>query len=648
MSRPAKYAKLADKDDSRSDMHSHQQQQRGSDRAAGTSSPPVVANSGSAIAQSPRLAPGSPPRHHSHAFRQNRSSGGLGSHPPLMSRLSSHFKESLSAMLLPNADSSVLASAPSGVPIDMPHLAMHPDDAHELRAITTMPTAVAGGPGSPLAASLQDISSSGGLGGLAFKMTVKSSAELLAAGSSTSSLNLRPSGGSSDADSPIVRRNGSNASKHSGVKKKLARGASKLRSSMHSSSSVSSKGSVEDSSTTISGPSEVGHHATAEKQGWRAKLNDINPGLPLMLINSLVGCFISLCVKTLSSAPYNYGAFEIVFARSLTLGVVGIIWQICAPWLHFSGAGTVPSWLDLCIGKKGYRGAMLGRSVCGFMSVSLYYMSIRNLSMAEATVLSFTTPIWVGIMARIVLKEKWEAIDAAASVTSLLGVAVIANPSFLDAFSQAAGDMGTAAAVQTALQPSLATPQERFLSIVFGLCSSLCGAGVYIFLRGLKGAMPAIQVSSCFALLSAVFAPAGAWIYNGSPLAVAARVPASVGEFMLLIPLVSFLGLSNQLLLNTALRFETAAKCSVMNFTQVPFSFLVEFLVRGRIPGLSDCIGGGVIVGCVLFVSITKLQKEMKERHAKAAAANPSAKQMMASAKQTVVSAGRRYEKLAQ
>ncbi|KNE65731.1 hypothetical protein AMAG_19201 [Allomyces macrogynus ATCC 38327] len=295
--------------------------------------------------------------------------------------------------------------------------------------------------------------------------------------------------------------------------------------------------------------------------GWRARLKSINPGLPLMVLNSLLGSVISLAVKMLASMAQPYPTFELVFVRSLA------VFLCCMAWKVYKARSP-----------PGARLALFGRSLFGFLSVVTYYVSVRYLSLGKATVISFTSPIFVGIFARVFLKEKWERIDAAAATISLLGVSDIANPCILDVFMQS--PTVTLRTVTRAV--TYYSEEKRLLAIIFGLVSAVSGATVYIFLRlpALRP-LPPVHILTTFSILSTVFATFGSWIFDGSPAAVLRVVPSTLKELLLLGPMLSFTGLIAQVCLATALKFEKASKCTTMNFLQVVFSFLLDLGFRG-------------------------------------------------------------------
>ncbi|KAI9146275.1 hypothetical protein BKA69DRAFT_1034543 [Paraphysoderma sedebokerense] len=314
----------------------------------------------------------------------------------------------------------------------------------------------------------------------------------------------------------------------------------------------------------------------------------VSPGLMLMIVNSFFVSSMSYGVKYLTKLPTPYPTFELVFVRSAVVFFCAISLLVCFRGLTLKQA---------VLGPEGYRKWLAARGLCGFVATSSFYLSIRHLGLGEATVLSFTSPIFVGILAKVFLKEKWEKIDALAAFISLFGVIIIARPGLfgLDTLDAAV--------------PTQETPNpKRYMSLSAGLLSSVLAACVVIILRKLKTVDP-IQTVATFSLFSAVLSFFGSLVYSGH-MNVLSVIPSTSMELFMLIPIVSLSGFVSQLCISKALQIEKATKCSTMNFLQVVFSFVLEGVFLGVIPSITDLMGSVLIVSCVLFVAIDKLRKE--------------------------------------
>lgn len=56
---------------------------------------------------------------------------------------------------------------------------------------------------------------------------------------------------------------------------------------------------------------------------------------------------------------------------------------------------------------------------------------VQNMNYGDAIALFFTAPIWAGIFARVILKEKYSIVNVVASVNGLIGIILIAKPPFI-------------------------------------------------------------------------------------------------------------------------------------------------------------------------------------------------------------------------
>ncbi|NNE46336.1 MAG: DMT family transporter, partial [Rhodothermales bacterium] len=126
------------------------------------------------------------------------------------------------------------------------------------------------------------------------------------------------------------------------------------------------------------------------------------------LFFSLMTVFVKMIGTRIPSA-------EVVFFRSvisvvLTLGMLrhhGI-----SPW-----------------GNR--KGLLLVRSISGFMALLCFFYAIARLPLADVTVIHFTHPVFVALLAALFLREHVSLRQAASLFISITGVLVITRPSFL-------------------------------------------------------------------------------------------------------------------------------------------------------------------------------------------------------------------------
>lgn len=212
------------------------------------------------------------------------------------------------------------------------------------------------------------------------------------------------------------------------------------------------------------------------------------------------------------------------------------------------------------------------RAAIGTAGMFLTLGVVLFLPLAEATVLTFTAPIFAVILSVALLGEhvgKWRV---GAVLLGLLGVAIMANPRSahfpLDGLA-----IGIGAAFSTALvsiQVRDLSRTEEPLTIVFWFS--------------------AMSVPVLAALL--LFAPAG---LHQTPLHHDAITWAMIAG-------VGVVGLATQMLLTAALTYGRVASVIVMDYTQFGWALLWGWLIYAHLPPMSTWLGAPAIIGAGLII----------------------------------------------
>ena len=106
---------------------------------------------------------------------------------------------------------------------------------------------------------------------------------------------------------------------------------------------------------------------------------------------------------------------------------------------------------------------LLMRGFAGFMGLSCYFYAITHLPLADATVIQFCNPMLAALIAVFALKEPLRGTDLIATVLSMAGVVLVAQPTFLFARG-------------TALDP---------VAVVIGVVGAIFSAVAYVVIRRL-------------------------------------------------------------------------------------------------------------------------------------------------------------------
>jgi drug/metabolite transporter (DMT)-like permease len=252
----------------------------------------------------------------------------------------------------------------------------------------------------------------------------------------------------------------------------------------------------------------------------------------------------------------------------------------------------VPIW-----GPKDRRAFLLGRGAAGGLSLTMYYYSLKALPLGDAVGLSMAQPIWVCILAFIVLKEPVGWKEMLMILVCFCGMLLISKPSFLVPNTESLSLQGTMAACGAAV-----------LSAVAYVLVRLAGPTV--------SHMTLVHYFSVFSLCASL--PAH-FIIADSALAV------PVGSDWLLVAGVGILGSIGQLLLNKGLQMDQAGRGASMGYLSIAFAYVYGFFFFQEIPHWSGLVGMVLIVAasaCILVFQMRarRLQKEQEAAAARAAA----------------------------
>jgi drug/metabolite transporter (DMT)-like permease len=211
------------------------------------------------------------------------------------------------------------------------------------------------------------------------------------------------------------------------------------------------------------------------------------------------------------------------------------------------------------------RRRMWHRSIAGSTGMVCTFYALTHMPVADATALLNTTPLWIALMAWLLLGERpsWRVLVAL--VVAMVGVVLVQRPSSM-------GGAGWAGVV--------------------ALCAGCASALAMVSLRKLKGETPEAVVVSFSAVATAVMAVAtGHWMltrpFPGS-------VSATEIVCVLAMGLTATLG---QLSITKAYALDKAARVGVAGWLQVVIAMVIDGVVFRHFPK------GLVVTGIVLLLA---------------------------------------------
>jgi drug/metabolite transporter (DMT)-like permease len=239
------------------------------------------------------------------------------------------------------------------------------------------------------------------------------------------------------------------------------------------------------------------------------------------------------------------------------------------------------SWLALRHARLPMRGryprALLVRGGLGCAGLTCFYWSLLHLPLAEATLIQYSNPIWVTLMAALLLGEHVGAREAAGLVVSLVGVVlVVRGPHVVPGVPPA----GAHAAIPTG-------------AAAIALLGSMCSAGAYVAIRRMGTDEDTRRVTFYLPLVT---------VPVTLPFALRGWVWPTGREWLVLLAIGGATQLA-QVCLTHGLQRERAARATAVGYLQVVFAAVWGWLVFGERPGVWSAVGAATIIGSTLWMA---------------------------------------------
>ncbi|CAI5513036.1 unnamed protein product [Closterium sp. Naga37s-1] len=328
-----------------------------------------------------------------------------------------------------------------------------------------------------------------------------------------------------------------------------------------------------------------GAHGGCSQDGWNVRENfwwlwggSPHAGLLCMLTSALLFSFMGLLVKLLS--VHAIPSFETVFVRC---AVIAALSALC---LHRIGHPL--------LGAPTLRLLLLARAVLGFIALSAFFYSIQVLPLRDATLISFTLPVFTAIIASVFLDEKFTSREIAGSACCLLGVLMVTQPPIVFGGPLTQQD-----------DPS--QRHESLVGVLVALLAALVGAVALCLVRsiGKAGEQP-LAVVFVFAAFSCPASFICLLLFQGFVMPSASEL---VG--MLLVGVTAF---AAQVLLTRGLQLEKAGRASAMQYIKVVGTFFLGLLFLSERLSLKSAAGTVLICAATAFIAVGDRDGRADER----------------------------------
>ncbi|XP_053167831.1 solute carrier family 35 member G1 isoform X2 [Hemicordylus capensis] len=270
------------------------------------------------------------------------------------------------------------------------------------------------------------------------------------------------------------------------------------------------------------------------------------PGLGLFytLLSAFLFSVASLFLKKVEDVhSVEVSAFRCVFQMSFVL-----------PGLIYYKTGF--------LGPKGKRVFLFFRGFLGSGAMILLYYAFQVMPLADATVITFSSPVFTSLFAWIFLKEKYSLWDLLFTLFTITGVVLIARPPFIFG-SKVTGIEGTYI--------------DHLKGTVAAVTSAVAAASTIVILRKVGKSVHYFLSIWYYAVIGLIVCIIALFVIDEWSLP-----HCGIDRFLLV--LIGMLGLGGQIFLTKALQIEKAGPVAIMKTMDVVFAFIFQILFLNHLP----------------------------------------------------------------
>jgi len=262
-------------------------------------------------------------------------------------------------------------------------------------------------------------------------------------------------------------------------------------------------------------------------------------------------CCFAVLVSCIKAASSELPAAQLVFLRSV-VGLLIIVPIVLPRGIAFIKTPILPMHLL--------------RSLISLSAMTCLYYAIGHVGLSESTLLNATSPLFIGLLAMPILKEKITLRNAIALIIGFIGVTMILKP-------------GTALFTFAAL---------------IGLCSGFFIGCAKILVRYMANTEPVMRTVFYFSIFST--------LYSGILMIWFWQTP-SLFELSIMI-LAGISATAGQTLLTYAFTHNEAVTVAPYPYVTVVIATLIGWIIWNELPDIGSSIGAVLIIGSCLSLSI--------------------------------------------
>nr|XP_060622813.1 solute carrier family 35 member G1 [Anolis sagrei ordinatus] len=214
------------------------------------------------------------------------------------------------------------------------------------------------------------------------------------------------------------------------------------------------------------------------------------------------------------------------------------------------------------LGPRNKRIFLFFRGLLGSSAMILVYYAFQVMPLADATVITFSSPVFTSLFAWIFLKEKYSLWDLLFTLFTITGVILIARPPFLFG-GKVLGIEGTYT--------------DHLKGTIAAITSAIAAALTFVILRKVGKSVHYFLSIWYYAVIGLIVCVITLFVMDAWTL-------PNCGIDRWLLILIGLLGLGGQIFLTKALQIENAGPVAIMKTMDVVFAFILQILFLDHLP----------------------------------------------------------------
>ena len=237
------------------------------------------------------------------------------------------------------------------------------------------------------------------------------------------------------------------------------------------------------------------------------------------------------------------------------------------------------------IEEKSNIAPLLIMGICGFLSITFIYLGIDKIPLGDATVITFTSPVFTTLFAYTLLSESCSIVDGVCGIFSFVGVVIAARPNVI--FGEQHGNIGF-----TFHRGKISMEKKEKLHLM-GVGYVLLGTvflSLYFVLTRKIGLKQHFLVNIFYpSLFGSMFVPI--IMFSNGEHVIIPQCWKSLAYGLV----VGLSGLIGLVLLALSLKLEDAGPLVLIRNLDIIYAFLLQYFFMGMPPSRWS-IGGGAII----------------------------------------------------